>query len=193
MIVFLGDSITEWWDKELYNTYFGEYEGYNLGVSGHTTKDTLKHIEKHLSRYSRASTIIIQTGTNDADNNMTTAETFENIQQICTNVFKLNPVARILLVGPLPRGESPNDKHRMYNKEVNKLLRASKKDPRITYIDIGHMFLEGDTTISCYVMYDFLHLTKRGYNILSGEIADHLSSSFSGQSAPASIELPRLS
>jgi lysophospholipase L1-like esterase len=191
MIVFLGDSITEWWDKELYNTYFGEHEGYNLGVSSHTTKDTLKHIEKHLSRYTRASTVILQIGTNDADNNMTTGETFENIQQICTNIFKLNPVARILLVGPLPRGESPHDKHRMYNKEVNKLLRASKKDPRITYIDIGHMFLEGDTTISCYVMYDFLHLTKRGYNILSGEIADRLSYSFSEPSAPPPP--PRLS
>lgn len=191
MIVFLGDSITEWWDKELYTNCFKEYEPYNLGVSGHTTKDTLKHIEKHLSRYSRASTVIIQTGTNDADHNMTTGETFENIQQICTNVFKLNPVARILLVGPLPRGESPNDKHRMYNREVNKLLRRSKKDPRITYLDIGHMFLEGDTTISCYVMYDFIHLTKRGYNILSGEIADHLSYSLGEPSAPA--PLPRLS
>ena len=171
--------------------YFGEHESYNLGVSGHTTKDTLKHIEKHFSRYSRASTVILQIGTNDADNNITTVETFENIQQICTNIFKFNAVARILLVGPLPRGQNPHDKYRMFNIEVNKLLRASKKDPRITYIDIGHMFLDDDRTISCYVMYDFLHLTKRGYNILSGEIADHLLSSFSEPSAPP--PLPRLS
>lgn len=177
MIVFLGDSITEWWNEELYKFYFEEYEPYNLGVSGHNTKDTLKHIEKHLSKYSRASTVIIQTGTNDLDNNMTVVETFQNIQQICTNVFKIIPVTRILLVGLLPRGQKSGDQYRMHNMDVNRLLSASKKDQKVTYIDIGHMFLDVDDTISPYIMYDFLHLTRRGYDILSREISFALTNS----------------
>jgi lysophospholipase L1-like esterase len=188
MIVFMGDSITEWWDLELFKLYFGQYEPFNLGVSGHTTKDTLKYIEKYTLSYCKASAIILQIGTNDADHNMTTMETFENISRISANIFKTNPTTRILLVGPLPRGQSLSDKYRIYNKEVNKLLRKCDKDPRITYLDIGHMFLDQDGTISQYVMYDFLHLTKRGYNILSAEIADHLSYSFDEPSP-----LPRLS
>jgi lysophospholipase L1-like esterase len=191
MIVFLGDSITAWWDLEFFKVYFGNYDAYNLGVSGHTTKDTLKYIEKQFLSYYKASAIILQIGTNDADKNITTMETFENISRICANIFKSNPTTRILLVGPLPRGQNPVDKYRIYNKEVNKLLRNSDKDPRITYLDIGHMFLDDDGTISPYVMYDFLHLTKRGYNILSAEIADHLSYSFGEPSAP--IPPPRLS
>jgi lysophospholipase L1-like esterase len=190
MIVFLGDSITEWWDLEMFKLYFGKYEPFNLGVSGHTTKDTFKHIEKYTLSYCSASAIILQIGTNDADRNITTMETFQNISRICANIFKTNPTTRILLVGPLPRGQNPSDKYRIYNKEVNKLLRKSDKDPRITYLDIGHMFLDHDGTISQYIMYDFLHLTKRGYNILSSEIADHLSYSFGEPSSPA--PLPRL-
>ena len=191
MIVFFGDSITEWWDVELFNLYFGKYQPFNLGVSGHTTKDALKYIEKYTLSYCSASAIILQIGTNDADHNMTTMETFQNISRICANIFKSNLTTRILLVGPLPRGPTPNDKYRIYNKELNKLLRKSVRDPRITYLDIGHMFLDEDGTISPYVMYDLLHLTKSGYNILSSEIADHLSYFFGEPSSPA--PLPRLS
>ena len=30
MIVFLGDSITEWWDKELYKIYYDTLTNYEL-------------------------------------------------------------------------------------------------------------------------------------------------------------------
>jgi beta-glucosidase len=189
MIVFFGDSITEWWNVELFNLYFGKYKPFNLGVSGHTTKDTLKHVEKYTLSYCSASAIILQIGTNDADKNITTMETFQNISRICANIFKTNPTTRIILVGPLPRGPTPSDKYRIYNKEVNKLLCRCDKDSRITYLDIGHMFLDEDGTISPYIMYDLLHLTKSGYNILSSEIANHLSYFFGEAPAP----LPRLS
>ena len=184
MIVFLGDSITEWWDFDLFKLYFEKYEPFNLGVSGHTTKDTLNYIEKYTLSYCKASAIILQIGTNDADHNMTTMETFENISRMCTNILKSNPTTRILLVGPLPRGPTPNDKYRIYNKEVNKLLRKCDKDPRITYLDIGNMFLDEDGTISQYIMYDLLHLTKSGYNILSAKISNHLSYFFGEAPTP---------
>jgi N-acetylglucosamine-6-sulfatase len=65
----------------------------------------------------------------------------------------------------------------MHNMDVNRLLSASKKDQKVTYIDIGHMFLDVDGTISPYIMYDFLHLTRRGYDILSREISFALTNS----------------
>jgi len=190
MIVFLGDSITQWWDAEFFNHHFGMYTPINLGMSGHTSKDTLEYIELSKLNNFRPSKLVLQIGTNDGDRNMSTGDTLDNIQQICKLLLELSPATKIFLVGPLPRGETTTDRYRIYNREVNKLLRVSKRDPRVKYIDIGMMFTEEDGTISKNIMYDFLHLTKKGYEILSEVVSQFLFSS----SEPASpVPLPRLS
>jgi beta-glucosidase len=193
MIVFLGDSITQWWDPEYFNHYFGSYAPVNLGVSGHTSKDTLEFLE--LSRFNnmKPSNVVLQIGTNDGDHEMTTYETVSNIEKICNLIFEYSPNSKILLVGPLPRGERLFDRNNIYNREVNKLLGTSqfRRDARITYINIHCMFLDSDKKISKDIMYDYLHLTKRGYNILSEVVSEFL---FSSSSEPASpVPCPRLS
>jgi lysophospholipase L1-like esterase len=169
------------------------YQPVNLGMSGHTSKDTVEYLELSHFNNLKPSNVVIQIGTNDGDHDMTTVETAKNIEKICNLVFEHSPNTKILLVGPLPRGERVSDRHNIYNREVNKLLSAShfRKDKQVTYIDIGCMFLENDKTISKNMMYDYLHLTKRGYNILSEVVSEFL---FSSSSEPASpVPCPRLS
>ena len=201
MIVFLGDSITEWWDLEYFNHYFGMYKPVNLGMSGHTSKDTLEYLELSHFNNLRPSRVILQTGTNDADRAMSTGETASNIKKICNLVFKLLPETKILLVGPLPRGERVSDRNCVYNKEVNKLLKATKVDTQITYIDIGFMFTDDKGKISRDIMYDHLHLSKKGYHILSEVVSEFLFSCTQAQildscaplGVPSVTPLPRLS
>lgn len=195
MIVFLGDSITEWWDAEYFNYYFGMYKPRNLGIYGHTSKDTLEYLELSNFNNLRPSNVVLQIGTNDADRAMSTGETASNIQKICNLVFKLLPETKILLVGPLPRGERVSDRNCIYNKEVNKLLKASKVDTRITYIDIGFMFTDDKGKISRDIMYDHLHLSKKGYHILSEVVSEFLFTSTQSSILASSVPLlaPRLS
>lgn len=200
MIVFLGDSITQWWDLEYFNNYFEIYNPVNLGMAGHTSKDTMEYMELSHFNNLRPSSVIIQIGTNDGDHNMSTGETAANIKKICNLVFEHSPESKILLIGPLPRGKQISDRNNMYNREVNKILGASKRDTRITYIDIGYMFLETDKTISKNIMYDYLHLTKRGYYILSEAVSKFLVSCNDAQilataplGIPSVVPLPRLS
>lgn len=193
MIVFLGDSITEWWDPEYFNYYFGMYKPRNLGICGHTSKDTLEYLELSHFNNMKPSNVVLQIGTNDADRAMSTGETASNIQKICNLVFKLLPETKILLVGPLPRGERVSDRNCIYNQEVNKLLKASNVDKRITYIDIGFMFTDNKGKISTDIMYDRLHLTKKGYHILSEVVSEFLFTSTQSSILASSVPLPRLS
>jgi beta-glucosidase len=191
MIVFLGDSITQWWDAEYFNHYFGMYKPVNLGMSGHTSKDTIEYLELSHFNNLKPSNVVLQIGTNDGDHEMTTHETASNIEKICSLIFEHSPRSNILVVGPLPRGENISDRNNIYNREVNKLLRVAKRDKRVRYIDIGGMFTDTEGKISKQIMYDYLHLTKDGYNILSEVVSEFL---FSSSSEPASpVPCPRLS
>ena len=173
MILFLGDSITQWWDKQYFEMYFSMFEPVNLGMAGHTSKDTMDFINSSEIHGLEPSVIILMIGTNDADKKFTTGKTFEYIKYITSKLLYLRPKSRILLIGPLPRGETPSDPRRVYNKEVNKLLSKEKFDERIVYLDNGYLFLK-DGIISQTMMYDFLHLTIEGYRYLSESVFGNL-------------------
>ena len=173
MILFLGDSITEWWDKQYFERYFSMFEPVNFGVAGHTSKDTMDFINLSEIHGLTPSVIILMIGTNDADKKFTTGKTFEYIKYITSKLLYLSSKSRILLIGPLPRGETPSDPRRVYNKEVNKLLSRERFDERILYLDNGYLFLE-DGIISRKMMYDFLHLTIEGYRHLSESVFGNL-------------------
>jgi lysophospholipase L1-like esterase len=170
MLVFLGDSITQWWDQENFKT-FERYNPINCGISGHTTKHTLMYLKLGDFFSLKPECVILQIGTNNADHNITTQETFKDIQEIISLIKNGFPKIKILLVGPLPRGPSKTNRHRVINKEINKLLNKMELPEDVYYVDIGYLFLEFDETISSRVMYDGLHLTNEGYKILT----DHLS------------------
>ena len=174
MIAFLGDSITQWWDAEYFNHYFGMYKTINLGVSGQTSSQTIEYLKLTKFNNFKPSKVVLQIGTNDSDHNISTGQTVANIKKICKMLLEKSPDITILLVGPLPRGETPSDRHRIYNREVNKLLRYVMYDTRVLYIDIGTMFMRVDGIISRNIMYDYLHLTKQGYIILSEIVYKHL-------------------
>jgi lysophospholipase L1-like esterase len=169
-IVFLGDSITEWWDPELFQS-FKKYNAINCGVSGHSTRDTLNFLKDDYFWSIKPECVILQIGTNNADKGFTTIHTFNDIQEIIRIIQKRLPNTVILLIGPLPRGETKTNRYRVINKEINKLLDTVKFSDNVYYLDIGYLFLEHDDTISKTIMNDYLHLTKQGYIILS----EHLS------------------
>ena len=195
MILFLGYSITQWWDKDIFKQYFGSYTTINLGMAGHTSKDTLEYVELSDLNGLKPSNVVLQIGTNDGDNDITTTETAKNIQNICNAILTRIPKTKILLIGPLPRGELVSDRYRVYNREVNKLLKNQVRDIRILYMDISMMFFNDDDKISKQIMYDFLHLTREGYDTLSEVIFEILLSSgrLVSETATQPVLVPRLS
>ena len=173
-LLFLGDSITQWWDEYSYKKFFGLYDPVNLGISGHTTKDTLELIQLTGLHKLKPNVVVLQIGTNNADNGITTGETLSDIKRIINNILKLSSQTRILLIGPLPRGLSESDKYRVFNVQVNKLLSEEKFPDYVFYVDLSDIFLRSDKSICKSIMYDYLHLTPKGYKDLSESISSFL-------------------
>ena len=167
MIVFLGDSITQWWDNGIFSKYFSCLDPLNFGVAGHTTRDTLEFLEISNFHGLKPSAIILLIGTNNTDHDYTSVETFREIKKITNLLLELSPESKIMIISILPRGESPNDPKRVMNNEVNKLLVSDKFNSQVYFLDIANLFLKADGKISSRIMYDKLHLTSHGYMILS--------------------------
>jgi len=173
MIVFLGDSITQWWDTEYFNHFFSVFNPVNMGIIGHTTKNTIELLNSTKLQTMQADIVILMIGTNNSEH-YTTIETVKDIQIILRKITEIWPKSKIILVGPLPRGERRSDPKRVYNNEVNKLLSKETFTTNVFYINIGYMFINDEGRINRHIMYDGLHLTRLGYKILSNSLSGFL-------------------
>lgn len=175
MIVFLGDSIFEWWDKKLYEQYFSKFQPVNFATAGYTTKDILKFLEISGFHGLKPEVIVILIGTNNSDHDYTSQETFNEISKILDLLYELTPDSEIILLGILPRGFLPMDRKRILNEQINKKLQVAKFQKSIHYADIGYLFVDTDEKISKEIMFDGLHLTPKGYFLLSEALSGFIS------------------
>jgi len=83
------------------------------------------------------------------------------------------PGTRILLLGIFPRGEKFNDQ-RGKILQVNQAIRKLDDGQWVRYLDIGHLLIEKDGSLSREIMPDFLHLSPKGYEIWAESTEDLL-------------------
>lgn len=167
MIVFLGDSLFEQWDKKIYTDFFSEFQPVNFGCTGYTTRDIIFFLEQTALHGLSPEVIILSIGTNNSDHNYTTNETIEEIAQIIDLLYQITPESEIILLGILPRGKILADRKRILNEHVNKKLQVAKFSKPIHYADIGYLFVDINGLIPEDIMYDGLHLTPKAYFLLS--------------------------
>jgi len=178
-LLFLGDSITEWWDPQIYKNEFLKYNPINLGIKGHCTDHLINLVQNTFISQYNPTVFCILIGTNNSDKGDTTAKVFNDIEMILTIILDDVPNCNILLLGLLPRGQTVSCRQRVFNESINKLLNNVDLDPRIHYIDVGHIFLDTNGVILQRYMWDFLHLTSEGYQRLADAIREPLASLFS--------------
>ena len=85
------------------------------------------------------------------------------------------PETKVLLLAIFPRGQNPNplrDKIKQVNEIIAKLDDGGKK---VKYLDIGAKFMQPDGTISKEIMYDYLHLSPKGYEIWAEAVKEPIS------------------
>ena len=169
-IVFLGDSITEWWNMAPYS----QYNIRNYGVRGHTTKDLLSGIISNRIEIQNPKHIVVLIGTNNADYSDPPSDVVSDIQAILNFLPTVSPNSQIILFGWLPRSENPGDPYRTFVTNVNLLLANTTFHPLIKYVDVGAEFLLDSGKINQDLMWDFLHLTNSGYSILNKVISSHI-------------------
>ena len=94
------------------------------------------------------------------------AETASGIRLILDLLRDRSPDSEILLLSVFPRGEKPEDRKRVINLGVNKLVKEfAATDDKIHWLDLTSTFLADDGILPKEVMPDFLHPQAKGYRM----------------------------
>jgi lysophospholipase L1-like esterase len=176
-VLFLGDSITDAWGGKGHNEKaagtqvfakeFGPLKTVNFGIGGDRTQHVLWRLQNgELGNYFQPKVVMLMIGTNNSRDN-SAEEIAEGIKADVSEIHKLSPKTKVLLLAVFPRGEKPNPQREKL-KRVNEIIaKLDDGGKTVKFLDIGDKFLppSADGVLSKEIMPDFLHLSPKGYQI----------------------------
>ena len=176
--VFLGDSITHYWDEgegqdtsteitDLRKTY----SIINAGYGGDTTRHLLWRIQYggELDGY-KTKFVMLMIGTNNAAG-CYPDETVEGIRRVIDVIQEKQPEAKIVLMAIFPRGKVPAKSHlNERDMVVNELMRLYARDyygnDRVMWLDINDKFMRPNGELKVELFdFEYLHPIDGGYKI----------------------------
>jgi len=169
-VLFLGDSLTEGWDPALWERSLAPRGVLNAGISGDLTDHILWRLEHGNLAGPPAKAVILLIGTNDLAAHRSPELTADGIRANLVLLRERLPEARILLLGLLPREQSPDAPLRRAAAQVNSLVRDCADGEHILYAEIGDVLLDSDGRLSVAVSPDWLHFSERGYALLASSL-----------------------
>jgi lysophospholipase L1-like esterase len=172
-LLFLGDSITDFWrnrGSNVWNHYYGVRHAANFGISGDRTQHVLWRIDNGELDGIKPKVVVLMIGTNntgkewDGSPRNTVPETITGVQAVVARIRAKLPDTKILLLGIFPRG-TLDDPQRAEVALINTVIAKLDDGNLVRYLDIGPQFLEADGTLPKSIMPDLLHPNERGYQI----------------------------
>ena len=172
-IEFIGDSITQGWERSgsnVWNQFYGQRKVINMGVSGDRTEHVLWRFEQGQLAGIKAKVAVVMIGTNNSGKNKdgtdayTDADILEGVTTIVKQIRGRQPDTKIMLLAIFPRSRNFNPQ-RGRLLEINQALARLDDGKHIFYIDLGPQFIEDDGSISKDIMPDALHPNEAGYQI----------------------------
>lgn len=188
-LLFLGDSITDFWDDpdpqrgglRVWNENFSGRAAVNFGIGADRTQHVLWRIRNGTLDGADPRAVVLMIGTNNTgyERDRPTVrrnapeEVVEAIHLIIAEIRARIPRARILLFAILPRGAA-DDPVRAEIQAINAGLTALVRDSHVKFIDIGAQFLHVDGSIRRELMPDLLHPSEAGYRIWAEALSREL-------------------
>ena len=173
-LLFLGDSITDFWrnrGSNVWNQFYAPRHAANFGISGDRTQHVLWRIEHGELDNIHPRVVVLMIGTNNTGKERnsdkirnTTQETIEGVTAVVNEIRAKLPDTKILLLAIFPRGEK-NDPQRAQVEEINKSIATLADGKMIRFLNINDKFLEPDGTLPRNIMPDLLHPNAHGYQI----------------------------
>ena len=179
-LLFIGDSITQGWEgqgaKEIWQKYYGNRKAVNLGIGGDRTQHVLHRMQNGNLEGLKPKAAVVMIGTNNSNGeDNTPGQIVDGVKAIIKELQKRQPQMKVLLLGIFPRSENFTPQRGKLT-QINQVLQKLDDGENVFYLDIGHRFLEEDGTLPATIMYDYLHLTPKGYEIWADAIEPKLSS-----------------
>ncbi|HKI71199.1 MAG TPA: platelet-activating factor acetylhydrolase IB subunit [Verrucomicrobiae bacterium] len=177
-IIFVGDSITQGWEgegKEVWAKYYAHRNAVNLGIGGDRTQHVLWRLDHGNLEGLKPRAAVVMIGTNNSNGEDNTVEQIaDGVAAIVKQLREKLPQTKVLLLSIFPRSENPSPQ-RGKVLQVNQIVQKLADDQSVFWIDFGYKFVNSDGTIPHDLMPDYLHLSKRGYEIWAEAIEDKLS------------------
>ncbi len=185
-LVFLGDSITQGWEKngkEVWDKTWAPFKAANFGIGGDRTEHVIWRLQNGNFDGIKPKLVVLMIGTNNTGHQGRPAaehggavyassaeQTAEGVKMILDILGKKLPQTKVLLLGIFPRGATKDDAMRKQNVATNNIISGFADNKRVYYMDIGNTFLQPDGTLPKEIMPDLLHLNPSGYQMWADAI-----------------------
>lgn len=161
-VLFVGDSLIQLMHQfGIWRELFSPLHSLNFGIGGDATQHVLWRLSNGELDNISPKVVVLWIGTNNHGH--TPTQICQGIMAIVQVIKNNLPHAHTLVLGLLPRGKTPNPL-RERNATVNKLVEKGLSEvPHASFLNVDPGFVSSDGTISHQDMYDYLHLTPKGY------------------------------
>jgi lysophospholipase L1-like esterase len=161
-VIWLGDSITQYWQRQgtlgydnilpVWNRYYGPYHSLDFGFVGDTTSSLIWRLDHGQVAGLHPQLTIILIGANNLGRvHWGAAMTVPGIEAVVANTRSRLPGSHILLLGVLPSIRSPwvDEQTQLINAA---LARRYANDPAVTFMNADQLLMKnGRTDASLYV------------------------------------------
>jgi sialidase-1 len=177
-VVFLGDSITQGWEKagaEIWKEKFAPLNAANYGFGGDSTQHVLWRLENGEFQGLKPKVVVLNIGTNNARHgDFTPPQIAQGIGAVVEKIKSICPDTKILLLAILPRDAQASGEMRLKCEAVNALLPRVADNKQVHFLNINAKFLQPDGTLTREIAPDLLHLSSHGYRIWSDAMQSQL-------------------
>jgi lysophospholipase L1-like esterase len=177
-LIFIGDSITQGWEKEgaaVWQTYYARHNAIGLGFGGDRTENVLWRLQHGAVDGIDPKVAVLMFGTNNTGlRGDFPAVTLAGIRRNLEELQRRLPRTRILLVAIFPRDATPDSPLRRTNDAINAQLPTLADGKKVVFLDVNQAFLGEGGTLSKDIMPDLLHPNAAGYAIWAKAMAPAL-------------------
>jgi lysophospholipase L1-like esterase len=173
-VLFVGDSITEWWQRfgtAAWRADFAPLGAVDDGVAGDTTSNVLARLESGSLRGIHPQVVVLLIGTNNIPLGQSAADIARGVFAVVAVLHQHLPGARLILLALLPR-DNPGSLYRRDVEAVNRRLAAGAPRAGVVYLNLDPRLLEPDGNFIPGVVHrDLLHPAAPGYARLAAGLA----------------------
>lgn len=166
-IVFLGDSIMDWYPIE---EIYGDLPIIKSGIAGYETDDILSRMDEMVYRYNPTKVFLL-IGTNDLKRDEDkTKETANKIIEILNNIKTKRPMTKLYYQSIYPVNRNLSAAEERYNdeiKDVNRIVKEYCDKNNVTYINMFDELTDDKGNFKESLTRDGLHPNDLGYARIS--------------------------
>lgn len=165
-VLFLGDSITEFWaDNAVWRQHYAPLGAANFGIAGDKTQNVLWRLTDGELDGLQPKVVVLLIGTNDfGQDHDSPDEVARGVTAVLASVRQRLPEARVLLLGIFPRDDASAPPAAQIASANAALARLDDGD-RVRFLDLTSVLAGPDGAPRPGLLRDGLHPTEEGYGV----------------------------